>query len=437
VARVVALSVVVLLFALGTARWLRTDSQATTPAAAAGPAANGRALALALAAPKESKPVDREIVTLQRVVQSRPSSVDAWLLLGQSWVRKARETADPGFYLNANAAADVLLELSPGNERARNLQALVLLNQHRFREAHELAQGIVREAPDSAMAWGSLSDAALELGDDQAALDAARAMLAIKPNLPSYSRMSYLQWLRGDAPAALESIRLAIDAAGDPRDKEPRAWALVQAALLFWHRGDYAGADAGYLQALEVWSNYAPALIGRGRVALAHDDPAGAARFFQAALEATPTAEAAWLLSVAQRLAGNTAAAGAALKRSFEEGRRGDPRALALIYASEGIEAAEAVRLAQAEKRGRGDIYTDDALAWALLKAGRVGEARQAAERALRLGTKDARLLFHRGAILLASGDAAGRALIVEALNLNPKFDPLEAREAERLLGAP
>ena len=393
--------------------------------------------ALALTIPKQSNAVDREILTLQRLAISQPGRVDIWLLLGQAWVRKARETADPGYYLSANACAEVLLNLSPGNVQGLNLQALVLLNQHRFREARQLAQSTVDKDPDSAMAWGSLSDAALELGDDQAALRAAGAMLALKPNLPSYSRMSYLQWLHGDSQAALESIRLAIDAAGDPSDKEPRAWALVQAAQLFWHRGDYDGADAGYKQALEVWSNYAPALIGRGRVALAQDDAARAVGSFQAALDASPTAEAAWLLGVSQLLTGNAPAANDAVKRSHEEARRADHRALSLIYASEGVEQEEAVRLARAEKAQRGDIYTDDALGWALFKAGKIQEAKQSADRALRLGTKDARLLFHQGAIHLAAGDAdVGRRLIAAALGLNPKFDPLEAEEAKKLLGA-
>jgi tetratricopeptide (TPR) repeat protein len=431
----------VLLLLVSIALWqawpLRTSSSASAPTLSAAPRATADSRALALAVPKHGNTIDGEIVKLQRVAKAQPGRADVWLLLGQAWVRKARETTDPGYYLNANASAEALLSVSPGNLHGSNLQALVLLNQHRFHEARKLAQSIIEKDPDNAMAWGSLSDAALELGDDQAAFQAAGAMAALKPNLPSYSRVSYLQWLRGDSKAALESIRLAIDAAGDPGDKEPRAWALVQAAQLFWHRGDYDGADAGYQQALEVWRNYGPALIGRGRVALARGEPTRAVRSFQAALDASPSAEAAWLLALSHRSAGNALAADAALKRSHDEGRRADQRALSLIYASEGVELEEAVRLARAEKAQRGDIYTDDALGWALFKAGRAQEAKQSAERALRLGTKDARLLFHRGAILLATGDtAAGRKLLAQALELNPRFDPLEADEAKRLLGA-
>ena len=47
---------------------------------------------------------------------------------------------------------------------------------------------------------------------------------------------------------------------------------MVQAAYVFWHQADYEGADAGFQRALESCTDYAPALVGRGRVALARGD---------------------------------------------------------------------------------------------------------------------------------------------------------------------
>ena len=64
-------------------------------------------------------------------------------------------------------------------------------------------------------------------------------------------------------------------------------------------------------------------------------------------------------------------------------------------------------------------------------------EARKASAQALRLGTRDARLLFHAGAIAFATGEAAeGRKLINEALALNPAFDMSGAAEAHALLAS-
>jgi hypothetical protein len=57
-------------------------------------------------------------------------------------------------------------------------------------------------------------------------------------------------------------------------------------------------------------------------------------------------------------------------------------------------------------------------------------------ERASALGTRDARILFHAGAIRMAAGDAAGRRLVESALATNPHFDETGAAEARRLLGA-
>ena len=55
---------------------------------------------------------------------------------------------------------------------------------------------------------------------------------------------------------------------------------------------------------------------------------------------------------------------------------------------------------------------------------------------ATRLGTRDARLLYHAGMIALAAGDAdAGRARLRSALELSPGFDALQSRLARRALG--
>jgi tetratricopeptide (TPR) repeat protein len=168
-----------------------------------------------------------------------------------------------------------------------------------------VAQSILRADPEAVSAWGSLSDALLELGDIEEADRAAQRMMELKPNLASYSRVSYFQWLAGNIPGAIESARLAIDAAGDPGNAEARAWVIVHAAMLFWHRGDYAGADAGFRQALEVVSGYPPALVGRGRVAMAEGDAAQAAAHYERAFRTSPLVETAWLLGEARELVGD------------------------------------------------------------------------------------------------------------------------------------
>ena len=114
-----------------------------------------------------------------------------------------------------------------------------------------------------------------------------------------------------------------------------------------------------------------------------------------------------------------------------------DPRTVAQFLATKGRDPARAVALARAELDRRPGIYTADTLAWALHRAGKTGEARPHATKALALGTPDPTLLYHAGAIEIASGNAArGYPLVERALALSPRFDPTEAEAARRLLEA-
>ncbi len=258
-------------------------------------------------------------------------------------------------------------------------------------------------------------------------------MMDLKPNLPAYSRASYLLWLQGDVAGALEVARLAADAAGDA---ESRAWVRTQAALVHWHRGDLGRAEAELERALLEQPEHPAALSARGRVALSRGDFAAAKGFLERAYRRAPLPETAWLLGDASSGAGDLEGARRAWERVVRDGRAFDRRTLASFYATKGLEPEEAVRLAEAERAVRDDLYTEDAYAWALYRAGRLAEADLAARKATRLGTADARLLYHAGAIRMARGERGeGMALVKAALRLNPAFDPTGAPEAKQLLG--
>ena len=79
--------------------------------------------------------------------------------------------------------------------------------------------------------------------------------------------------------------------------------------------------------------------------------------------------------------------AGAATRRSRRTWRGSSPITIGNI--------AEAVTIAERAAAERHDIFTDDALAWAYFKAGRVADARVAIARALRTGTRDADIRAH------------------------------------------
>jgi tetratricopeptide (TPR) repeat protein len=405
-------------------------------AASAAPAPDDEERALALAAPDGDGPVEKLLRERQAAAEKLPTKPDNWVLVGQAWVQKARVSGDPGFHLNADAAAAIALRLAPDFRPALSLRGMVFLNDHRFAEARDLARRILQKDPDDPMTLGVLSDALLELGDIEGSMDAAQKMVDHKPDLPSYSRASYLRWLQGDVEGARQAIRSAFDAQRGSKDHEPGAWVLVQAALMFWHEGDYEGADAGLAMALKYQPDYAPALKERGRVALSLGRAADAVGYLRRSLDRSPNVETAWLLAEAQQAAGDADAARATREQVVRLGRQMDARTLSLFLASTGGDAAEALKLADGERAKRGGPYTDDAYAWALLHAGRAAEAAPVARRMVALGTRDARLWYHAGAILLAAGDASGREWLQKALALNPAFDPEGVADAKRLLAA-
>jgi tetratricopeptide (TPR) repeat protein len=389
---------------------------------------------LATVPPEGASAADEAIRRAEARVAAEPANAERWIELGEGWIRKARGSGDPAFYANANAAAARALAIDPASLRARDLQALVALNDHRFAQAAALAGDVLARRPDDLLALGALSDALLEQGRFDEAKAAVARMMDLKPGYAAYARASWLRWLTGDADGAIELMRLAIDAA-DLRDPEPRAWAIAQAALYFWHRGDLRGADAGFDLALRTLDGYPPALVGKARVAIATGDPARAVKLLERAWAASPLPETEWLLADARTLAGDAKGAAEAEARVVRQGARGDPRTLSLFDSVRDRDRGEALRLAREERRTRGDVHTHDVLAWALYRAGQPGEARAESDEALRLGTREARLLFHAGAIAAAAGDAArGGDLLRQALALNPAFDPTEAAEARRLL---
>ncbi|WP_433929635.1 hypothetical protein AB3662_38290 [Sorangium cellulosum] len=402
--------------------------------AAPSPSSLDAARRLALAAPAGAGAVDGEIAALSRRLEEAPGGADLWSALGYAWIRKARASGDPSLHGRAGACADIALALAEGDRASLNLRGLVLLHDRRFAEARDLAEQLLARDEGDALTLGTLSDAALELGLFQAAAAAAQRMVDLRPGLPSYARAARLRWLQGDAATAQRFIGLAIDA-GDPREPEALAWTLTQAATMLWHEGSQEAADRGFERALAAVGEYPPALAGRARVALARGAWGRAIELLERAHRQSPEPTTAWLLGDARTAAGDHAGAAQAYASVIDAGRRSDRGTLALFYATKDLERAEALRLAAEERALRADIYTEDAHAWALYRAGKLTDARAASDRALALGTRDARLLYHAGAIRIALGDLKeGERLVRAALELNPRFDMTGAAEAEQLL---
>jgi tetratricopeptide (TPR) repeat protein len=106
---------------------------------------------------------------------------------------------------------------------------------------------------------------------------------------------------------------------------------------------------------------------------------------------------------------------------------------IALFDADHGRNPAHAVTLARKGRVERPSILGDDVLGWALARDGRCAEALPYSTRALRLGTKDALKIFHRGYVAACLGrPAEARAYYRRALAINPHFSILWAPVARK-----
>ncbi len=388
-----------------------------------------------LSDPGATGPLDQTLRAEQDKARKLSLSPDRWIQVARAWVKKARQASDPSLYHQVDRCVDLVLRLDPASLVALDLRALVLRNEHRFEEARVVAAQVLERDPKDFAALGLLSDALLELGKFEEAAKAAQRLMDERPDAAAHARGAYLRWLAGDVTGAKALWKEALASGRDARDPGSTAWMFTQAGLLYFHEADYDGADAVLAQAERWVPDYPAALVARGRVALAQGKPSVAIGHLERAWKGDPLPETAWLLGDARALAGDERGAKGAYDDAVKLGRRIDRLTLAHFLATKGRDLEEARTAIEEERRTRGGVYVEDVYAWVLYRLGRIPEAKQAIERATQLGTPDARLLFHLGAIELAGGNAEGRKHLRQALRRNPGFDLTSAAEVRRLLG--
>ena len=162
--------------------------------------------------------VDREIARLQQAVRNARNPNLLIERLGWTFVAKARQSFDPGYYKSAEQCAVYLDSRQPGSREALLLRGHVLHNLHCFKAAEPLARELATKR-GLACDFGLLGDVLMEQGRLKEAAKAYQTMLDLKPSLHSYARAAHLRWLKGDLTGAIEAMQLAV-AASSPQDAE-------------------------------------------------------------------------------------------------------------------------------------------------------------------------------------------------------------------------
>jgi tetratricopeptide (TPR) repeat protein len=385
-----------------------TETPTTTPTQAASLPATYLQLRAAMSYKIAMSPhsgdgkLDREIQSAQRRVSEARDPLPYLERLGWLYVARARASNDQGYYKLAEQCALAVEVADSKSAAAKLLRGHVFINFHRFAEAEAIGRELVAQRALS-FDYGLLGDALMEQGRLTEAVEAYQSMVDLRPDMQSYSRIAYMRWLKGDLDGAIDAARMAARAAS-PLDPESASWSLSRLALYYFQADSIADAKLACDSSLNFSPDYPAARLLQSRMLLAADRAAEAVAPAQRAADKNPLPEFQWALADTLRAAGRSDEATKVETELRQTGAQNDPRTFALFLATRGEQTSLAIQLAHRELQDRADIFTHDALAWALAAAGRPDEAWPHMEKALAEGTVDARLYTHAGVIAAKLG---------------------------------
>jgi len=362
--------------------------------------------------------LDRRINDMEARLANRPDDTGAALALADALLRQTRVSGNTGLAVRAEQLLKTALGEDPADYDARRMLGALYLSQHRFREAIKVGESNRDARPYDPVNYGVIGDGHLEVGEYAEAFDAFDRMMTLRPSASAYSRVAYARELQGNLAGALASMKLAADATGAD-DPEALAWTRSQIGELYFQMGKLREAKREYAAASRAFPGHPFAVIGYAKTIAAEGDLGGALTLLQDLAQQSPTPDlAARIGDLLGRLGRHEEAE--TQYALAEAGWRVDapePKNLARFLADHGRKIDEAVTLAERAAVGRHDIFTEDALAWAYFKAGRLADAARASAQALRTGSRDRDVLYHAAAIKQAQGDkGAARTLMARAL---------------------
>jgi tetratricopeptide (TPR) repeat protein len=384
---------------------------------------------------------EKDIALYELRAKQDPFSALDRARLASLYLQRSRSTGDFQDVLRAEAVARESIALREGrNASARVALASSLLAQHRFQEARAIAAGLVSEEPLRPSYRALLGEVQMELGDYAASAASFDTLAMTRKTLAVAPRAARLEEIRGRTHEARKLLAQAAHdalARGDlPR--EQMAWFQMRRGDLELRAGKLRQAERAYRDGLAINPEDHRILAGLARVEVARGRHERALalheRSIAQVLDPVILAEMSEIaLAMRDSVRAREYARVAAVAASQESGSM--HRAWSLFQLDHGSDPAPIAAEAAADLRTRRDVYGYDLLAWALHRQGRHAEARRAMAGALRMGTRDASLLFHAGMIERALGnDAAAARHLEQALEIHPGFHPRHPATARAVL---
>ena len=376
-----------------------------------------------------------------------PSNSKAFLALASIFIQESRITGDYLYYdPAAMSCVEHVLSGDPENFEALTIKALIHMSQHHFADGLSIAEKAQKINPYNALIYGILVDGNVEMGNYKAAVENSDKMDSIRPDIRSYSRISYLREIHGDFPGAIEAMKMAVDAGG--AGDEPTEWTRIQLARLYENIGDLKNAEMHYSIALYERPGYPYATAGLGSIALANKNYSKAISLYEQAAAALNDYSIQEQLSRLYRLNGNIKKADSLLQIIIagmnSDSKMGEQdesighyadRELAYAYLLKN-DHENALKHALAEYNRRPEnIDVNETVAWVYYKMKGYDKALRYITVALKTNCKNPQLLCNAGLIFAKTGQKSlAKSTLQEALGNNPNIDPELKTESENIL---
>lgn len=384
-------------------------------------------------------------------VRKNPQDQEAILNLSELFMQEARITGESGhYYIAALNMLDRVIKSKPDNKdiefRALADQASVMLSLHQFQMALETGKKAVAVNPYNAQVYGILVDANVELGNYKEAVEMADKMVATRPDLRSYSRVSYLRQIYGDNKGAIEAMNLAAEA-GYP-GAEDTEWARVTLGDLLLNAGDLKNAEGVYKLTLENRPSYPYGEMGLAKVEKAKGNYDAATKHAETAIRTMSLPGFVDMLADLYELKGDKGKAQeirAEIVALLEQVQKEEPknapvkhngaREMAMAYLKNN-ELDKALQYARTDLIMRPEnIDANELIAWIYYLKNDYTNAKVHADKMLKTNTKNVNTLYKASLIYAKAGDAAkGAQYLTEAKATSPYADELLKKQNEMVL---
>ena len=224
--------------------------------------------------------------------ENKDTKYESYIKLSEIYIYEARVTGEhPYYYTAALSTLDEILKdtskLTPDQHfTALFYKSTVQLSQHKFNEALITGKKALALNNTNSGIYGVLVDANVEIGNYKDAVANCDKMISIRPDLRSYSRISYLREIYGDLKGSTKSMEQAIEA-GAPYS-EYKCWTIVTMGKMLENHNQLDSAMAYYQFSTKERANYPFGIAGMASVEGKRGNYKKADSLYDVALKAIP-----------------------------------------------------------------------------------------------------------------------------------------------------